>query len=291
MSDAPAEAAVTAAAAPETSPAVAPAAPAGSTPPAKPEWLGDDPHGFWDGEAGTVKADAMYQSLQATKKLIGARISDMPLEARRKLAEVLPDELKATVAESTKAELLANEEFLKPLRDAWLAEAMPKAPEAYAAPEGLDIDTEHPGYTAAIEIAKSHGLPQEAFDKLVNIGVQMLTPYEGPVTFDHLAEAIGPDVAARANAVANRVRSLVPQGADDLLRAMAKPEAFLALERLVTSTSEQPLTLDAGAGPSGWTAESLQAAIKDPRYWRTRDPAFIAQVTAGFQKVHASDRV
>ena len=32
--------------------------------------------------------------------------------------------------------------------------------------------------------------------------------------------------------------------------------------------------------------QDLQAMMRDPRYWRDRDPSFVAQVTDGFRKMY-----
>jgi hypothetical protein len=32
--------------------------------------------------------------------------------------------------------------------------------------------------------------------------------------------------------------------------------------------------------------KDLQSMMKDPKYWRDKDPAFIAKVTDGFQSVY-----
>jgi hypothetical protein len=49
--------------------------------------------------------------------------------------------------------------------------------------------------------------------------------------------------------------------------------------------NEPPSMADAPAdGASG--EGDLQAMMRDPRYWRRRDPAFVAQVTEGFKKIY-----
>ena len=117
MTEAAAEAPVVA----ETPPEAGTPAPAGTTPAAKPEWLGEEK--VWDAEAGKVNDQGIYQSYRELQSAFGKRIGDMSPEARKKLAEMVPDEMRATWAEETKAAFLADEEALKPLRDAWLAES------------------------------------------------------------------------------------------------------------------------------------------------------------------------
>lgn len=258
--------------------------------PARPEWLSEEK--FWDGEAGKVNDQGIYQSYRELQSAFGKRIGDMSTDARRKLAEMVPDEMRATVAEETKAALAADEAFLQPLRDAWLAEKLPKAPDAYAPPEGMDLDVEHPAYLAAVELAKSHGMPQESFAKLVSMGTELLAPYEGEASFDHLIETLGKDLPERAKAIGNRVRSMIPDKAEALLRATRTPDAYLALEALVKSASDKPLVLEGAVNQQVVTAESLKRQMLDPKYsGPNKDMAFVRQIEAGWKSLYPSDRV
>ena len=49
-----------------------------------------------------------------------------------------------------------------------------------------------------------------------------------------------------------------------------------------------PALLDATGRPVGeLSADALAEMMRDPRYWRQRDPEFIARVTAGFKRLYA----
>lgn len=268
------------AAAPASQPA---AAPGGTSEAAPPEWL---PPKFWDGEAKAPKVEDLARSYSEMQRLIGSRVGDLGAEARRKLAESLPESLQATWAEEFKAKLAADEEFLNPLREAWLAEKLPPAPEQYEAPE--TIDPEHPAFAKATEWAKARGIPQDAFEELVGIATELLQPYEGEITFEAVKGQI-PDVETRAPLVANRVRTLLGPQADALLRACTTPEVFLAVEKL--TRGEQPIPVGGGApAEPPLTAETLAAMVRDPKYWRDQDPTFTAKVTEGYRKLYG-DRI
>lgn len=62
-------------------------------------------------------------------------------------------------------------------------------------------------------------------------------------------------------------------------------EGFLALHRMMQS--EEPKMKKESANPSENSAEDIQSMMRDPRYWRDKDPAFIRKVTEGFQKIYA----
>jgi hypothetical protein len=67
-------------------------------------------------------------------------------------------------------------------------------------------------------------------------------------------------------------------------------DGILALYRMMTS--DEPAALSPGeAGQAAGESESeLTAMIRDPRYWRDKDPAFIAKVTDGFRRLFPGER-
>lgn len=63
------------------------------------------------------------------------------------------------------------------------------------------------------------------------------------------------------------------------------PEGVKALHRLM-ATDEPSLGRVPGPADEAPSEDSLKAMIADPRYWKQRDPAFIAKVTAGFSRLY-----
>ena len=92
------------------------AAPGGTT---RPEFLKEK---FWDAEKAQPKVEDLARSYNEMERLIGSRVGDLGVEARRKLAESLPEALQATWAEEFKAKLKDDPAFLDPIKEAWLAE-------------------------------------------------------------------------------------------------------------------------------------------------------------------------
>ncbi len=71
----------------------------------------------------------------------------------------------------------------------------------------------------------------------------------------------------------------------DVLENLASSfEGVLALHRMMKS--EEPRMKKDSANPSDHNAEDIQSMMRDPRYWRDKDPAFVRQVTEGFQKIY-----
>ena len=52
--------------------------------------------------------------------------------------------------------------------------------------------------------------------------------------------------------------------------------------------ASEPELLAGNADPAAELDEAqLTEMVRDPRYWRQRDPEFIARVTAGFKRLYA----
>jgi hypothetical protein len=62
-------------------------------------------------------------------------------------------------------------------------------------------------------------------------------------------------------------------------------EGVLALHQMMRASEPELL---AGGEPAPALSEAaLVDMVRDPRYWRQRDPEFIARVTAGFKRLYA----
>jgi hypothetical protein len=74
----------------------------------------------------------------------------------------------------------------------------------------------------------------------------------------------------------------LPADAYDALASSA--EGVKILHRLMAS-GEPSLGQSPAAANDAPTEEDLKKMLQDPRYWKTRDPAFIAKVTSGFRRL------
>ena len=62
------------------------------------------------------------------------------------------------------------------------------------------------------------------------------------------------------------------EGVMALYRLMRGEEPVLSREEMVTASGDE---------------RELQSMMRDPRYWKSKDPAFVAQVTEGFRRMYA----
>lgn len=72
---------------------------------------------------------------------------------------------------------------------------------------------------------------------------------------------------------------------EDVLDGLASSyEGVMALYRMMKGKTPS-LRLDA-EGETGTDEKDLRAMMRDPKYWRDKDPSFIAKVTEGFEKLY-----
>lgn len=263
---------------------------------ARPEWLSDDR--YWNAEKGSLEAEKLYGSYRELQGAFGRRVSELGPASIKALVEHIPDEMRTAWTEETKTKLATDAEWLKPLIEAQL----PKPPEAYEiAPDvKAPVDKDSELYKEFTDFAKQSGLPNEAFNKLLQfaekIAPPVMTDDERQAELDTRLKALGPNPGDRIKSVVQAARNaLAPDlrdGINDFMGAIVDPRAFMALEALVKASGERQPPTGAGApAVDSVTQESLDAMTRDPRYWRERDPAFVARVTAGFQKLYGGETI
>jgi hypothetical protein len=79
-------------------------------------------------------------------------------------------------------------------------------------------------------------------------------------------------------------RRALPSEAFEVLTATA--DGVKALHRLMTAQGEPSLGRSAAPRDEVPAEAQLKKMIQDPRYWKTRDPAYIAKVSDGFRRLY-----
>ncbi len=157
-------------------------------------------------------------------------------------------------------------------------------------------------------IACDHGLfePDEEVNKRLH--VKGFTPEQAQEVYDLAAEKMMPMMAemAREFQADREVEKLVSHfggpekwklvsrqllafaqknlPADVVQNLASSYEGVLALHRMMKG--EEP-SLQPKAAPTGGVDEKeLSSMMRDPRYWRDKDPSFVAKVTQGFETLY-----
>jgi hypothetical protein len=170
--------------------------------------------------------------------------------------------------------------------------AVPSAPKT---PEDYCIDCSHGMFTPDADVNKKlheMGLSSQQAQAVYDLAAQKLVPMiselAGEFHADREVEKLvqhfgGPDkwkqVAGQLLAFGQRS---LP--ADVLNNLSSSYEGVLALYRMMQS--EEPGLKKEGIATLATGEKDLQSMMRDPRYWREKDPAFVAKVTEGFQKIY-----
>lgn len=228
-------------------------------PPARPDGV---PEKFWDREAGAVRTDALLKSYVELERKLGSMVplpSDDDQEGRERLRRAL-----GVPAAADEYRIEARDELLEP------------TPE-------LNARLHEAGFTQeqaqlVYDLAAEHVLP------LID---DVMGELHASRDFERLAQHFGDDAAWQ-----NMARQIKTWGqanlAEDVYRTLAASyDGVLAMHQMMQA--REPAVLQDADGPKSEIDEAtLTRLMRDPRYWRERDPVIVAQVTEGFQRLYPS---
>jgi len=223
----------------------------------------DVPEKFWDPEAGAVRVDALLRSY---------------LELERKLGRSLPQP-EGPHDEAARERLLA-------------ALGRPPRPDDYVIETKCELIAPDPELNARLHAA---GFTQSQVQLVYDLAAERLLPIiarlseEAEVArqVDRLAAHFGGH--DRWREVAREIKTwarahLEPEVYDALSRSY---QGILALHRMMRDS--EPELLGRADDTSGrLDEEALDRMVRDPRYWRDRDPSFISRVTEGFKSLYGN---
>ncbi|RAU23817.1 hypothetical protein CU669_01635 [Paramagnetospirillum kuznetsovii] len=196
----------------------------------------------------------------------------------------------------TKGEIRV-EALLRAYRDLERRAFVPAKPsDIPASPELYRIDHSHPmlvGSPVVNQRLHAAGFSQDQAQLVYDLAHECLLPLlqdlagqsDQKAHMDQLCQHFGGE---------SRWRVIAPQLAawgkknlpPDAYKALASSaDGVKALHRLMAG-GEPNLGPATGAADEAPTEESLKKMIQDPRYWKTRDPAFMTKVTAGFARLY-----
>ncbi|CAO3417664.1 capsid assembly protein [Azospirillum endophyticum] len=160
-------------------------------------------------------------------------------------------------------------------------------------------------------IACDHGLFQPDPEINVRLFEAGYTPTQAQLLYDLAAERMIPliqTLAAEFQAEREVERLVARFGGEERWREVSRQllawagktlppaaveglattyEGVMALYAMMTGSEPAALSMAADRPAGGGEGEAeLRALMRDPRYWRERDPAVIARVTDGFQRLY-----
>lgn len=219
------------------------------------------PAKFWDAATGQVRVDALlraYRDLErrasSMVRVPGPQAAPEEVAAFRRAAGI-PDSHEQYQINAKHPSLASDPGLNQRLHQAGFSQAQAQ----------LLYDLAHERLLPLMEhLAESHGQTSQMEDLKRHFG--------GDAQWQESARQI------KAWGKAN-----LPQAAFDALAASA--DGIKTMHRLMAS-EEPSLGAALPVVEDGRTEEQLKKMINDPRYWKTKDPAFIAKVTEGFRKLY-----
>jgi hypothetical protein len=222
---------------------------------------GHIPEKFWDAKAGEIRVEALLSSYLSLEKRLSNSV-DLPRD------------------EDSKAALMKRL-------------GMPETPDEY------DVDLSHGLFEADGEVnARLHkcGCTPEQVQEVYNIAAEKLVPmilelsadFQADREVEKLVQHFGG--ADKWKDVARQLQSFGEKALPaHVLDTMASSyEGVLALYKMMKG--EEPImAADSGAsqGVNSADEQDLHSMMKDPKYWRDKNPAYVREVTEGFKRLYS----
>lgn len=165
--------------------------------------------------------------------------------------------------------------------------AAPKTPEDYCIECGHGLFEADPDINQRLhKKGFTNEQAQEVYDLAAEKMVPMIKDVAGEFKADQEVEKLiahfgGPE---KWREVARQLLAFGQKNLpEDVLDTLASSfDGVLALHRMMQGG--EPSLKKSGAQPEKMGDKDLNSMMRDPRYWRDRDPAFIAKVTEGFKR-------
>jgi hypothetical protein len=252
-----------------TQPAATPTPAAGPSAPAAPASAPAMavPAKFLDPATGEVRVEALLKSY---------------LELERKLSQMMPLP-GPEMGEGERRRLLA-------------AMGVPNGPDGYRVdcPHGLfepDPELNARMHQAGFTPDQVQLVYDLAAERMVPLIQEVAAEFEAERELERLIEHFGGEDRWRETArqMLAWARKNLPAAAVEGLSSSF--DGVMALYRMMTS--DEPAAMRPGAksgSQPGGNESELAAMIRDPRYWRDKDPAFIDKVSEGFRRLFPGER-
>lgn len=221
------------------------------------------PDKFWDPEAGSIRTEALLKSY---------------LELERKLGSMVP-------LPTDDADQAARERLQRAL-------GVPSSPEDYRIEPKHELLAPSPEINAILHEAgfterQAQLVYDLAAERLLPLIDQTVSELTATREAERLAAHFGGESAWRT--MAEQIKTWGQANLEpDVFETLASSyDGVLAIHQMMQA--REPSVLRDGDSPRSAPDEAdLAQMMRDPRYWRDRDPAFVAQVTEGFKRLYPS---
>lgn len=221
------------------------------------------PEKFWDPESGALRTDALLKSYLELERKLGSMVpvagEDGDLESNRRLRRLL---------------------------------GVPDSAEEYRIEPASEILEPDPAVNAKLHEA---GFNQRQAQLVYDLAADYMLPLIGDALSEMEAERDAERLADRfggKDAWAPMARQIKTWGEANLpaevMQVLASNyDGVIAMHHMMQAREPSVLRHSDGPSPQPNEAELTQK-MRDPRYWRDRNPAFVAEVTEGFKRLYPS---
>ncbi|WPB84571.1 capsid assembly protein [Sediminicoccus rosea] len=230
-----------------------------AAPPASSSRPAEVPEKFWDAERGELRVEALLKSYRELERRLSQRAAPPAPEAdeeeRRRWREMM---------------------------------GIPDSPDGYdVTPKhelcGPDPEINQRLHEAGFSCAQVQLLYDLAAERLLPLVAEAAQQFEADRQAEKLRAHFGGEERFRRVAAQLKAwgQANLPPGVLDALSTTE--EGVLALERMMRG--DEPRMERETAPPEALDEGELRRLMRDPRYWRTREPEIVKRVTEGFRKL------
>ncbi|EME70391.1 hypothetical protein H261_08713 [Paramagnetospirillum caucaseum] len=219
------------------------------------------PAKFWDAATGQVRVDALLRAYRDLERRASAMVRVPGPQAAED--EVAAFRRAAGVPDSHDLYRIATRH------------------PSLASDPGLNQRLHQAGFTQD----QAQMLYDLAHERLLPLVEHLTQCHDQDSQIEHLKRHFGGDAQWQESARQIKAwgKANLPQAAYEALASTA--DGVKTMHRLMQS-EEPSLGAAAPLGEDGRSEEQLKKMINDPRYWKAKDPAFIAKVSEGFRKLY-----
>jgi hypothetical protein len=124
-----------------------------------------------------------------------------------------------------------------------------------------------------------------AAERLLPVLSETVAELEAARDVERLASQFGGERAWRTMARQIKTWGQANLGEEVFQTLASSYDGVLAMHQMMQAREPSVLRDGDGAGPE-LNEAALTGMMRDPRYWRERDPTFVAKVTEGFQRLY-----